>query len=250
MIQIADNHNILCFASDSYLPSMEQELKHGISGLLLSTVSQINESGDVESTINEVLPQIFDIRCKVISYLLENSLMHEALNINSIYTDFNRESLSAELQVLVKNVLFALRTTNRVLNKLMKNKEFNISELEGFKNLSYNQFLSTIALTIPNQNLAQIIVDYIHSSLTIELILLISKNLIDEKISISNQSIEGLSKVISDASQNFYAFATKLGLVQKNSIDLTYVNLNDCVSDIDEQKLLADLGLNELAYLS
>jgi len=249
MIQISNNHNIIFLALDSNLPNVKEGLRREVNELLTSTVNSIKSNEDLDSTINQALAQVFDFRFKALSYLAENSLVHELSNIDSIYIDFNRESLAPEKQVLVKNVLFALRTTNRVLSKLMKHKDFDITTLKEFNNVSYNQFLSIIAVTIPNQSLAQNILDFTHASLKIELILLISKNLIDGKYSMSNQSIEGLSKLISDATQDFYAYASKLGFLQKNNKNLTYLNLSDSESDVKDQKELADLGLNELVHL-
>jgi|GEM_PF-3557831 len=249
MNQISNNHNFLFFALDSYLPNVKEGLQREVNELLISTVKSINNNEDLESTINQALPQVFDFRFKALSYFAENSLIQEVSNIESIYTDFNRELLSYEKQVLVKNVLFALRTSNRVLSKLRGHKDFNLRAIKEFSSVSYSQFLSIIAVTIPNQKLAQNLLDFTHSSLKMELILLISKNLIDEKISVSNESIQSLSKLISDAGQDFYAFASKLGFVQKINENLTYLNPTDPQSNLKEQKELADLGLNELVHL-
>jgi hypothetical protein len=112
--------------------------------------------------------------------------------------------------------------------------------------ITYKQFISAIALGVPDDAIAQKIVDWTNSSLYIEFVTVSAAIINDEKhLKISDKVIQELAFIIANAAQEYSALATELGILKLRSTKQSFAQISFDNDFIKEQKKLADLGLDD-----
>ena len=156
-----------------------------------------------------------------------------------------------KLEFLTDNILFALRCNQRVVESIMNSNEFSAdafsSNLAQFPDITYSQFIASLAFANLDDETTQKIIDWTNSSLHIEFVLVATDIISDEKLKISDKTINELAFLIADAAQEYSALATELGILKSRSTRQSFSNLSFDNSFIKEQKQFADLGLDDFA---
>ena len=156
-----------------------------------------------------------------------------------------------KLEILTENILFALRCNQRVAESLAStggyssnNFSSNISQLPD---ITYQQFIASLAFANLDDETAQKIVDWTNASLHIEFVLVAADIIGDDKLKISDKTINELAFLVADAAQEYSALATELGILKTRSTRQSFSTLSFDNRFIKEQKQLADLGLDDFA---
>ncbi|MFH1003977.1 MAG: hypothetical protein V1781_00520 [Bacteroidota bacterium] len=155
-----------------------------------------------------------------------------------------------KLEILAENILFALRCNRKVVDAVVATVDFskknigaNISQLPT---ITYEQFISAIALGVPDGAIVQKIVDWTNSSLFIEFVTVAAVIINDEQqLKISDKVIKELAFIVADAAQEYSALATELGILKVRSTKQSFAQISFDNDFIKEQKFLADLGLDD-----
>ncbi len=98
--------------------------------------------------------------------------------------------------------------------------------------------------SLPDDNSVQKIIDWVHSSLFIEFILLAATIIHEEAIPVSDKTINEMAFIVADAAQEYVAIASEIGILQsvtnRRKADAAFGK-----PDLKEQKYLADMGLSD-----
>jgi len=113
--------------------------------------------------------------------------------------------------------------------------------------LTYNQFITAIALGIPDEAITQKIIDWTNSSLYIEYIAVAAFIIKDEKLNVPNRIINQLAFLVANAAQDYSAIAIELGILKMRSAQPSSSQFTFDKEFVLEQKNLADLGLDSYA---
>lgn len=150
---------------------------------------------------------------------------------------------------MAENILFALRCNRRVVEALTGASDFSEAALSSsvsqLPTITYEQFLATLVFSVPDNDTAQTIVDWINSSLYIEFIIVAAAIINDENLKVSDKIVNELAFLIADAAQEYSATATESGILKPRSTAQSFTHSTFDNKFIKEQKQLADLGLND-----
>ena len=150
-----------------------------------------------------------------------------------------------------ENLLFALRCNQRVAESLVAKSNFPAgdfaSSISQLPEITYQQFIASLAFANIEEETAQKIVDWTNASLHIEFVLVAADIIGDDKMKVSDKTVNELAFLVADAAQEYSALATELGILKTHSTRQAFSNLSFDNSFIKEQKQLADLGLDDFA---
>jgi len=251
MISEAKNYDVICFQLRNNLYSqLENPLKKDINRFsneikLLLTSGKKNNYKSIS-----ILKQVFDLRIKAIKWLATDSNFDYLETLKDMFPKIEEFRSNKKLEVLTENILFALRCNQRVVESLFNSETVSTSSFSNFAKLpeiTYEQFLGSLALSIPDDEIAQKIADWTNSSLLIEFVMVATDIINDENLKISDRIINDLSFLISDAAQEYSALATELGFLRSNFKGQSFSNLSFDKSFIRDQKKLSDIGLHDFA---
>lgn len=204
----------------------------------------------IKSTVNDLLGSIFNLRVKAIVWLLEENELNLSDLFDEVIPQIDELKNDPKLEVLAENILFALRCNQRVIDALTKNEVLSAerisNEVSKLVPINYQQFVASIALGVPDNDVAQKIIDWANSSLYIEFVTVAASIIHQEKLKVSNKVINELAFIVADAAQEYSAIAMEVGLLKQHSVK----NLSQSSFDEDfvkEQKNLSDLGLIDFA---
>jgi len=91
------------------------------------------------------------------------------------------------------------------------------------------------------------IADWTNASLHIEFVMLAAAIIKDEKIKVSDKTINELSFLVADAAQEYFALATEFGILKTKANQKSFSNQLFDKNFVKEQKTLADIGIEDLA---
>lgn len=251
MLSTARSLDILCLQLRNLYPMNDDPLRKELDKLLSDIEYGITTGKDIKPLIDNTIAKIFNIRIKGIKWLFEQQKFDFGLIFDDIYSQFEELKSDSRLEVLAENLLFAIRSNKRVIDALIASGDFSQESIEqhapNLPILSYNQFITAIALGIADDNITQKIIDWTNSSLYIEFVAVAAFIIKDEKLKVSKRTINQLAFLVANAAQEYSAIATEIGIlklkVQKPS-SLQFAFDNEFVL---EQKKLADLGLEYFA---
>ena len=156
-----------------------------------------------------------------------------------------------KLEVLTDNILFALRCNQRVIESLINMSELSSesfsTNVEQLPDITYQQFIASFAFANLDYETTQKIVDWTNASLHIEFVLVATDIISDEKLKVSDKTINDLAFLIADAAQEYLALATEFGILKSRSAKQSFTTLSFDNGFIKEQKQFADLGLDDYA---
>lgn len=249
MFATAKNYDVICLQMRSYLPHLDTPIKKETNKFLGIVKKTITADANINDGLNKILPDIFNFRFKALKWLLEESEINFHEIIKEVYPWFEEMKSDPKLAVLAENILFAIRCNQRVINALFSSDGFreNIEkEITNTPTITYEYFLATLAFGLPDENTVQKVVDWAHSSLRVEFILLAAAIIYEESVTISDKTINEMAYIVADAAQEYLAIATEMGLLPNNSNKRAgHALLNK--KELKEEKYLADLGLPDFS---
>ena len=190
------------------------------NGLIAEIKSVLDKNPtELAQEIEELLPQVFDIRLKSLKWIDEI----EQVDSKTVYNDIDKAlaPLTSHPQhgVLAENCAFAIRSNERVLSPLLSELggTFITENIKGITQSEFNyvQLMSVLQSISLLREVVKYLKEWIHASLRIELILLALFVIDDEKQEVDEHTIDKLSEMVATNGQDFYAIAKHLGLVQK-----------------------------------
>lgn len=249
MTALAKNYDVICFQLRSNLYSqLEHPLKTELNDLTNNIKSIITSGKKLQSQPAEILSEIFNLRIKALKWLATSSNYDYPKMLTSIVEQIEKLRSNKRLEILADNILFALRCNQKVIislageNDLISN--INSSNVSKIPDITYSQFITSIAFANINNDVAQKIADFTNTSLHIEFVLAVVGIISEENLHVTDETINDLAFLVSDSAQEYYALAIELGIIKLSSAK----NFQVLASDNDfikEQKELADLGLKE-----
>lgn len=252
MIGTTKNYDIIFLQMRNYIPDMNSSMKKEYSNLLKKLESILVESKSLKNDMNLFLPNVFNFRVKAIKWLLNEYNLGFAEMIDEAYLKFEEIQNDVKLQNLVENILFALRCNKKVVNSIIKNSEgFNEETISksvtDLPTINYEQFLSSLAFIVPDDETAQNFLDWINASLYIEIITVSAILINEKKLNISSKKIDELAFIVADSAQEYSALAFEIGLLNHNESKVINQYQGFDNEYIKEQKYIANLGINDFA---
>ena len=252
MISTAKNYDVICFQLRNSLYShLENPLKKDLNRLSNDIKSLITSGKKIQPQSTNMLSQVFNLRVKALKWLSADTTFNYLEMLKDIFPQIEELKSNKKLEVLTDNILFALRCNQRVVESLINSNEFSsetfASKLTQLPEITYSQFIASLAFANLDDETTQKIVDWTNSSLHIEFVLVATDIISDKKLKISTKTINELAFLIADAAQEYIALATELGILKSRSVTQSFSNLSFDNSFIKEQKQLADLGLDDFA---
>lgn len=250
MLGTAKNFDVICFQLRNYYPQLENPLKKDLDSLLTEVRQILIAEKQIKPRVNSLLGSIFNLRVKAIMWLVKENDLDLSDLFNEIIPQIGELKDDPKLEVLAENILFALRCNQRVIDALTKHEVLSMETISGevskLTPINYEQFIASIALGVPDNDVAQKIIDLSNASLCIEFATLAASIIHEEKLSIPNKGINELAFIVADAAQEYSAIAMDLGILRQHSSRALSQNLFD-EDFIKEQKDLSDLGLTDFS---
>lgn len=252
MIATAKNYDVICFQLRNNLYSqLESPLKKDLNRLSSDIKAIITSGKKVQAQSVDMFSQVFNLRIKAIKWLADNKNFDYLEMLKDIFPQIEELKTNRKLEVLTENLLFALRCNQRVVESLVGTSNFSAdsfaSNISQLPDITYQQFIASLAFANLEDETAQKIVDWTNASLHIEFVLVAADIIGDGKLKISDKTINELAFLVADAAQEYSALATELGILKTRSTRQSFSNLSFDNSFIKEQKQLADLSLDDFA---
>ncbi len=253
MLSPALNYDFICYPlKTQYFDRLSSSLQNEVTNLFSTIEKGLMNDHDLKSFSASQLKNLFNLRMKAIGWFLEDNHLND-LNqtIDECYDAFDSLNQNSKMVYFVENLKYALRANRRLLNSFVEhahssgNSEQIETELRSsFLEINYDQFITSIALGVPDEDAAQRIIDLVGASLLIEFSAISGGILIEKKIELSEEKAIQLTSVISSAGQDYSAICYELGLFSRAKS--THPQMQFDNDFIKEQQQLADLGLNDL----
>ncbi|MBI3141381.1 MAG: hypothetical protein HYZ16_00990 [Bacteroidetes bacterium] len=252
MIATAKNYDVICFQlRNSLYSQLENPLKKELNHLSSDIKAIITSGRKVQAQSEDMLSQVFNLRIKALKYLANDKNLDYLEMIRDILPQIEKLKSKRKLEVLTENLLFALRCNQRVVESLDGTSGFStgnlISNISQLPDITYQQFIASLAFANLDDETAQRIVDWTNASLHIEFVLVAADIIGNDKLEISDETINELAFLVADAAQEYSAIAAELGILKNRSSGQSFSKLSFDNSFIQEQKQLADLGLEDFA---
>lgn len=252
MIATAKNFDVICFQLRNNLYSrLENPLKKDLNRLSNDIKAIITSSKKVQAQSVEMLSQVFNLRIKALKWLADDKNFDYLEMLNNIFPQIEEMKSNKKLEILTENILFALRCNQRVAESLASTGGYSSnhfsSNISQLPDITYQQFIASLAFANLDDETAQKIVDWTNASLHIEFVLVAADIIGDDKLKISDKTINELAFLVADAAQEYSALATELGILKTRSTRQSFSTLSFDNRFIKEQKQLADLGLDDFA---
>jgi hypothetical protein len=251
MFATAKNIDIICWQMREQLPHLASPMKKELGKLTDNLKEALTTREQVKPLLDRMLPDVFNFRVKAIKWLAGEGEIDFSGVMDEILPQLEDLRLNPRLEILAENILFAVRCNKRVVNALIDSGNFSEEKFASgaveLPEITYDHFLATLAYGVPDDEAAQTIVDWVNASLYIELIILSAAIIHDEKLNVSEKVINELSFLIADAAQEYMAIAMESGLLKPPSE--RQASLSDQVDEsfLQEQKYLAESGINDFA---
>ena len=237
----------------TYLDAIESPLQKEMNKLVSDLKEILSSEKKIKPHFDILLPSIFNFRIKAMKWLWEE----EGLNIESImdnvYPQLEELKENPKLENLTENIFFALRCNQRVIKSVINSSDFSENNLHTsiskLPAITYEQFLASLAFSIPDDNSAQKFLDWVNSSLYIEGIILSAVIINDERLQTSDNSINELAFLIADSAQEYSALATEFGFLKLVSQEKTFFKGDVNKEFIEDQKEISDLDIDDFAKL-
>jgi len=231
-------------------PNVEQELIREIENKIeLVTKSSMS----IQETIKANLSDIFQIRLKLIKWVIENRvdcILPMAGLIEEFQKAYARTNNNEEI-VFLENAIFALRTVIKIVNSVLPQHVFPIETLKEINtiHLSYDQLRILIQqLPLPSEIQLKLI-RLFDTSLSLDFALVLAASLVSGEYELLKFKIGEISTLLRNWTQDYGSLVIELGLWSpgiKRIISKKIPSLS--AEEIEEQQELAELGVED--YLS
>lgn len=189
----------------------------------------------------------FALRIQAIQWIIA-----EEVNLNARCTELDARLKLLEAEdgsALLANMRFALHAQMEVLGALISAdvdlSEIDTNPLDQLGELEFSQFESVLSVGIPNQEAVHILLGWIHSSMDMEVGLLMGDAVINDELKVTATRIDALNRYLVNATQCYAGSARLLGLVRADEAPVTIAAEPLPASWVRGQKRLADQGLGD-----
>jgi hypothetical protein len=248
MISLNSRSNgTLCYALWNHYPQLDLSLKAALEKLIASMGERLANEGDEQSLMNPLLAKAFALRLEGMKWLAKVESIEPLAWIDQTYPHFEEMKQHPRWEILIENILFALRCNRKVVQAMLADA-VDESALEApleVPNVTYHQFVEVIALGIPDQEMAQNVVDWLNASLKIELVILATALMEQKQIKVLDSNIDKLANLVADAAQDYYALAAELGVLQRRKPNLYLSEPETEVGFVAAQQELAEWGMDD-----
>lgn len=251
MLSPALNYDFICYPlKTQYFNRLDISLRSEIEKLFSDIEQGLVSTQDTKTFALSQIRNLFNLKIKAIKWFLEgNNVGALSKTIEDCYNDFDGLIDNSKLIFFVENLKFALRSNKRLIDSFVEQVEANPINIEiELKALSleitYDQFITSIALGVPDEETAQKIIDLVGASLLIEFSAISAGILIEKKIEISENKAMQLTSLIGNAAQEYSAVCYELGMFKRHKSGQSVLQFDNTY--VEEQQYLADLGLDEL----
>ncbi len=251
MLATVKNYDLICYQlRNNFYSQLDNPLKKDIDKLSRKITNILKSGKKIQSLSVDILAQIFNLRVKAIKWLSQDNKFNYLEMLSEVSNKIEEIGENKKMEILKDNILFALRCNRRVIESLFsageQSESLNI-DFTQLPDISYQQFLASLALAIPDDETAQKIADWTNASLHIEFVMLAADIIKDEKIKVSDKTINELSFLVADAAQEYFALATEFGILKTKANQQSFSNQPFDKSFVKEQKTFADIGIEDLA---
>lgn len=252
MATTAKNFDVICFQLRNNLYSqLENPLKKDLNRLSNDIKAIITSGKKVQGQSVDMLSQVFNLRIKALKWLAGDKSFDYLEMFKDIFPQIEELKSNRKLEVLTENLLFALRCNQRVVESVIGTSGFSTdnfaSNISQLPDITYQQFMASLAFANLDDETAQRIVDWTNASLHIEFVLVAADIIGDDKLKVSDKTINELAFLVADAAQEYSALAAELGMLKNRTTRQSFSNLSFDHSFIKEQKQLANLGFDDFA---
>jgi hypothetical protein len=250
MLAKARYYDIICFQlRHNFYPQLDHPLQLELDLLFKDITTTIASGQQLQAPSVSILEQIFNLRIQAIKWLSSNGNFDYSQVLDEVIPQIEKMNSNYQWEVLTENLLFALRCNQRVVENLISHAKGNVedfaAEIGQLPVITYGQFLATLAYTVPDEAVAQKIVDWTNSSLRIEFAMMAADSIQAGNLKVSDQIINELAFLVADAAQEYAALAVDLGIIKPRVPRQTVSNFSFDNRFIGEQKYLADLGMED-----
>ena len=252
MLASSKNYDIICLQMRNYFPSLDSSMKNEFEVLLNNLRSILVSSDEIKPAVDLLLPLVYNFRVKALKWLAEQAEEIDlAAKFDEVYTKFEEVKQSPKLEILAENLLFALRSNRRVISSMVNEtdieNQYFTTGIGKLKTITYDDFLETLQFRIPEKKTAERFTEWINSSLYIEVTTLATVLIYEENLAVSSKTINDLAFLVADSAQEYYALATQIDLLKQSRANNTFTSGTIDEEFINEQKYLADLGMDDFA---
>lgn len=255
MLSPALNYDFICYPlKTQYFDRLDNALQNEIDKVFSDIENGLKSNSDIKAFATSQMKNLFNLRMKAIGWFLEDSHLEDlSETIEECYDDFDSLSQNSKLVFFVENLKFALRANRRLIDSFVEHADSeaaaNGADIEkeikaAVLKLDYEQFVTSIALGVPDEEAAQRIIDLVASSLLIEFSAISAGILIEKNINVSEEKAIQLTSLIGNAAQEYSAICHELGLFKRHKSSQPAMQFEK--SYVEEQQFLADLGLDDL----
>jgi hypothetical protein len=207
MLASAKNYDVICLQMRSYLPQQDEPIRLETDHFIDGVKTIIASGSPIKQKLDKFIPQIFNFRLLALKWISQQPDIDFGHLLDQAYPSLEALKRNPKLALLAENSLFAVRSNARVMRAIM-NENVTTSEdlsaqLANVAATTYEQFFGTLALSIPDQEVFQVIADFTHTSLYIEFILLAAILINEDSLKISEETTNELAFLIADAAQNY-----------------------------------------------
>jgi len=248
MVAAAKNYDVICLNMRSYMPRQEDPIKLETNRFINGVKAIVAAGTPIKPKLDKFLPRIFDFRIHALQWIGRQQGINLGDLIGDTYPAMEALTHHPKLAVLAENALFALRCNQRVVRAFLAAATpgtGNLSTMFGeTPTITYNHFTTTLLWSIPDEELAQNLLEFTRCSLYIEFILLATILIAEEGLDVSEDTVGDLAFLIADAAQTYGALATILGILPRRKPSV--LSQHDVTPiDSEEDRFLANLDLSE-----
>ena len=209
-----------------------------------------------------LVPIYFDFTITAVQLVAKQTTISQMQNeIERDFEQMEAELTNPKLEVLISNLLFALRTKKRVFSHILTTQNENqiLNQNSNLNNITQEKMLDQVAKEtitfsslishlafMPNE-FSQNYIDWLSASVRIEIVFLIVTMVKKGELNLSDTIIDELASLVAHQSQLYYALSIQLEFIKKRKSNYKTIDFDE--KTIEEQKQLADLGLNDLNKL-
>lgn len=230
-------------------------IKHPTEVLEKEINSLLEEISLSDKSFNELfefyLPQWFSLRIKILSFFIKEGFdLNEILNyLRDILPEIKEKLTKKAHHLLAENFEFAINlsvdVSLSILESHLSESEIAAENLEFLSDLSFEKFKFLINIEgIPLQEKSYII-ELTKTVIYLELALLLTYFYAEEKITLTEIKERELCIYLRDTVQLYGALAMELNLWQVGLPLLAESKVEISEEDLKEEKLLAEMGLED-----
>ncbi|MES2702435.1 MAG: hypothetical protein V4649_07345 [Bacteroidota bacterium] len=250
MLARAKNYDIICLQMRNHLPQQESSIKNETLRFVDEVKAIISNESPVKPGLDRFIPRLFNFRMHALKWLAEQPDLDMATLSDATFPSIEVLLKNPKLSLLGENMMFAMRCNMRVVKVLFSQGTLTSDQIAAQFSaaplVTYEQFLGTLALSIPDESQVQIIADWLHASLYIEFIVLAGILIDEEKIRVSDATVAELSFLIADAAQDYFAIASEMGILPTHAKPSS-IHGGEGSAPFDEDQLLSGQGLSDFA---